>query len=212
MRSVYINVCTNMVLYSTFFSVQVIFCYKNLILHRQTVYRLTEKVMPFKNKCEKIQIKKFQMKYLLIFTVHAPFHPPNLFSSWNRASKNIVNALNVVIFAHLWEESNVCSGILSGRESCWVHGGLRPPCGSLTHSWAWIFSSFMCTVLRKPPGLTKTRASLSSLYSELWFPFCHSSSLSPTKNSQVWCLSKHFNRNCNLLLLTEKLDIVYMRN
>ncbi len=74
------------------------FCYKNSILHRQTIYRLTKKMMPFKNKCVKIQIKKFRIKYLLFFTVHAPFHPPNLFSSWNRAFKNIVNALANTVF------------------------------------------------------------------------------------------------------------------
>jgi hypothetical protein len=80
MRSDYISVYKHGIL-QYIFSVQVIFCYKNLILHMQTVYRLTEKVMPFKNKCEKIQIKKFRIKYLLFFTVHAPFQPPNLFSS-----------------------------------------------------------------------------------------------------------------------------------
>jgi hypothetical protein len=114
-----------MVLDSTFFSVQVIFCYKNSILHRQTIYRLTEKVMPFKNKCEKIQIKKFRMKYLLIFTVHAPFHPPNLFSSWNRLPKILLTLLMLwllptsgnigykictsMIFAWLITSTSICS-------------------------------------------------------------------------------------------------------
>jgi hypothetical protein len=56
MRSVYISVYKHGIV-QYIFSVQVIFCYKNSILHRQTVNRLTEKVMPFKNKCEKLTLK-----------------------------------------------------------------------------------------------------------------------------------------------------------
>jgi hypothetical protein len=82
-------------------SVQVFICYKNWILHSQTIYKITSKVMSFYNNYFRIQIKTLRIKYLLFFTFHAPFHPTNLFSIWNRVSENIVNALNVVNFANL---------------------------------------------------------------------------------------------------------------
>jgi hypothetical protein len=47
-----------------------------------------------------VQMKTFRIKYLLFS--HFMYHlPPNLFSTWNRVSENMVNALNVVSFAHL---------------------------------------------------------------------------------------------------------------
>jgi hypothetical protein len=46
-------------------SVQVFICYNNWILHSQTIYKITGKVMPFYNNCFKIQIKTFEIKYLL---------------------------------------------------------------------------------------------------------------------------------------------------
>ncbi len=46
-------------------SVQVLIWYKNRILHRQTIYKITGKVMPFYNNCFKIQIKTFRIKYFL---------------------------------------------------------------------------------------------------------------------------------------------------
>jgi hypothetical protein len=44
-------------------SVQIIFCYKNWIDNSQTIYGITEKVMPFKDKCFKIKILTFRVKY-----------------------------------------------------------------------------------------------------------------------------------------------------
>ncbi len=44
---------------------------------------------------------------LTFFTFHAAFHPLNLFSTWNRVSENIINALNVVNFAHLCPQYSV---------------------------------------------------------------------------------------------------------
>jgi hypothetical protein len=38
-------------------------CTGNWILHRQTIYGITEKVMLLKNKCLKIQIKTCRIKY-----------------------------------------------------------------------------------------------------------------------------------------------------
>jgi hypothetical protein len=84
-------------------SVQVFICYKNWILHRQTIYKITGKVMPFYNTVTVLKYKlNHSEKIFTFFTFHAPFHPPNLFSTWNKVSENIVNALNVVNFAHHW--------------------------------------------------------------------------------------------------------------
>ncbi len=99
------------------FSVQVLIWYKNWILHSQTIYKITGKVMPFYNNCFKIQIKTFRIKYLLFFIFHAPFHSPNLFSTWNRVSENIGNALNVVNFSHLCIQC-----MPTGMPTCGMHG------------------------------------------------------------------------------------------
>jgi hypothetical protein len=44
-------------------SIQVIVCYKNWILHRQTVYGITEEMMLLKNKFFKILIKTYRTNY-----------------------------------------------------------------------------------------------------------------------------------------------------
>jgi hypothetical protein len=62
MRSVHIIVYTHGIV-QYILSVQVVVCYKNWILHRQTKYGFTEKVMLFKNKYFKIQIKTCRIKY-----------------------------------------------------------------------------------------------------------------------------------------------------
>jgi hypothetical protein len=58
MRSVHIIVYKHGIV-QYILSVQVIVCYKNWILHRQTVYGITEKVMLKKN----IHVLKFKFKH-----------------------------------------------------------------------------------------------------------------------------------------------------
>jgi hypothetical protein len=55
MRSVHIIVYKHGIV-QYILSVQISFCYKNWILHSQTIYGITENVMPLKNNCLKIKI------------------------------------------------------------------------------------------------------------------------------------------------------------
>jgi hypothetical protein len=56
MRSVHIIVYKHGIV-QYILSVQVIVCYKNWILQRQTIYELPEKIMLFKNKCLKLKLR-----------------------------------------------------------------------------------------------------------------------------------------------------------